>query len=106
METVPLTESLSLDSDVIIKVVERNLSQNPSWLATGAVILNNPHNASGQVFDEEEVTRLLKWLLERGVFVIDDLSYENVGPSNTLEGPKTLRRIANQLVSSGRLRKR
>jgi len=104
VEAVPLTESLLLDSKDIIQAVENKLRSNPSWSINGAVILNNPHNASGQVFEEEKMTILLKWLLERDIFIIDDLSYENVAPSDILDGPKTLRQIADQLVNSGRLR--
>lgn len=104
VDSVPLTESLSLDSKDIIQKVEDKLRVNASWSNHGAVILNNPHNASGQIFEEEEMTILLKWLLERGIFIIDDLSYENVAPSNSLDGPRTLKQIANQLVKSGRLR--
>jgi len=105
VETVPLTERLSLDREAIIKAVEERLSTNPTWGTKGAVVLNNPHNATGQVFADDEVAHLLKWLLEKEIFVIDDLSYENVGPSNILEGPRTLRQIANRIVREGRLRK-
>ncbi|MBN1222515.1 MAG: pyridoxal phosphate-dependent aminotransferase [Candidatus Aminicenantes bacterium] len=103
--TVPLTESLSLDREAIKDIVEKRLSSDPSWIKQGAVILNNPHNASGQAFGEEETAALLVWLLRKNVLVIDDLSYENVGPSDRLEGPKTLRQTADRLVKAGRLRR-
>ena len=102
--TVPLTDELSLDTHAIINAVKRKIEENPHWHKKGAVILNNPHNASGSVFDEKTLTDLLKWLLENNIFVIDDLAYENVAPSNEFCGPKTLRQIAYNLTKTGQLR--
>ncbi|MCK5034087.1 MAG: pyridoxal phosphate-dependent aminotransferase, partial [Calditrichia bacterium] len=102
-ETVPLFDNLSLDSAGIIETIEKKLSQNPNWKKTGAVVLNNPHNASGQIFDEEKVSSLLQWLLEKDIYVIDDLSYQNVLPEQSLNGPITLRQLANKLVINGYL---
>jgi len=105
VETVPLTENFSLDCEAIIQAVERKLNQDSSWSKSGAVVLNNPHNASGQTFDDDDVAGLLEWLMERRIHVIDDLAYENISPSNVLNGPSTLRQLANQLVKTGRLRR-
>jgi hypothetical protein len=55
------------------------------------------------VFDEGSVTRLLTCLLGLRICVIDDLSYQDVAPCDTLPGIKTLRQITNALVRSGRL---
>ncbi len=102
---VSLGENLSLDVDAVIEAVRQKLAVDPAWGHRGAVALNNPHNASGQVFDEKELTRLLLWLLRHEVFVIDDLAYQNVSPSENLTGPKSLRQIVNDLIRGGYLRR-
>jgi aspartate/methionine/tyrosine aminotransferase len=102
--TVPLTNKLSLDKDAIINAVKRKIEKNHHWQKSGAVILNNPHNASGSVFDEKTIIELLKWLLENKIFVIDDLAYENVAPTDEFTGSKTLRQIVNNLIKIGQLR--
>ncbi|MCS7313943.1 MAG: aminotransferase class I/II-fold pyridoxal phosphate-dependent enzyme [Bryobacterales bacterium] len=101
--SVPLAAGFELDVDGILAAVDERLRSRPGWRDCGAVVLNNPHNATGQVFAEEDIRRLLLGLLERGVFVIDDLSYENVAPSHELAGPPTARQMADELVRSGRL---
>jgi aspartate/methionine/tyrosine aminotransferase len=101
VDAIPLTENLELDSEAIIKRVKLKLDKDPAWNKYGAVVLNNPHNASGQIFDEEEIIFLLKWLLRRKIFVIDDLSYQNVAPAENLNGPKTIKQIVCELVNNG-----
>jgi aspartate/methionine/tyrosine aminotransferase len=103
VSAVPLTPEFALDAEAIINTVREKLADDPHWNRSGAVVINNPHNATGQVFDELEVTRLIRWLLEHDVFVIDDLSYQNVAPSTFLPGIKTLRQIAESLVRNGLL---
>lgn len=105
VDAVPLGKNLTLDSQAIIREIRSRLEQDPDWKSYGAVVLNNPHNASGQVFDEESVTELTRWLLENEIYLIDDLSYQDVAPSDELDGPKTLREIGNDLVTKGYLRK-
>ncbi|RPH35465.1 pyridoxal phosphate-dependent aminotransferase, partial [bacterium] len=100
---VPLTPEFALDADAIIGTVREKLARDPRWNLSGAVAINNPHNATGQVFDEQELARLLRWLLEHDVFVVDDLSYQNVAPSTLLPGIKTLRQIADSMVREGLL---
>jgi len=104
-ESVPLSDNLGIDSNKIIKTIETKLAQNPNWNNHGAVVLNNPHNASGQVFEDKKITELLQWLLENDIYVIDDLSYQNVLPEKSLDGPKTLRQLTNQLIKNGYLLK-
>ncbi len=98
---VPLTPEFGLDVERLVATVDRKLVEDGSWRECGAVVINNPHNASGQVFPEEALRRLLVALLERGVRVIDDLSYENVAPSSSLTGPATLRQLAGELARLG-----
>ncbi|PKL84324.1 MAG: hypothetical protein CVV24_00505 [Ignavibacteriae bacterium HGW-Ignavibacteriae-3] len=100
---VPLTDDYELDVDAMIEMVKDKILRDPNWKTYGAVVLNNPHNATGQEFAPESVTRLTKWLLERKIFVIDDLSYQNVEPADRLRKIKTIRQLADELQASGYL---
>ncbi len=80
VQAVPLTAELGLDADAIIATVAGRISADPEWPRYGAVVLNNPHNATGKVFAGDEIRRLVEWLVLHHVRVIDDLSYENVAP--------------------------
>lgn len=103
VSAVPLTGDFQLNVDLLTRTVAERLSEDPRWRSWGAVALNNPHNATGQAFREEEVQRLLQWLLERNVTVIDDLAYQNVVPGDSLRGPRTMRQLTDDLVHRGRL---
>jgi len=98
---VPLTPELGLDGDGIVIAVEDRLRGDASWRDHGAVVLNNPHNATGRVFRIATVKELLRNLLGRGITVIDDLSYQNVAPVADLPEIPTLRQIADELVATG-----
>ncbi|HTY35963.1 MAG TPA: pyridoxal phosphate-dependent aminotransferase [Bacteroidota bacterium] len=100
---VPMTPAFALDVDAMIDAVRKLLEKNERWGETGAVVLNNPHNATGRVFDEGDLKKLVGWLLEHGVWVIDDLSYQEVAPATVLPGIKTVRQLANELIAVGRL---
>ncbi|RJQ57320.1 MAG: pyridoxal phosphate-dependent aminotransferase [Stygiobacter sp.] len=100
---VPLTDNFELDVDGIIAAVKKKLSDDPHWRNYGAVALNNPHNATGQEFDKAELKRLLKWLLGNKIFVLDDLSYQNVAPKDSLDVIKTIRQLTDELVEEGYL---
>jgi aspartate/methionine/tyrosine aminotransferase len=99
--SVPLTPSLELDVPRMIRAVEEKLLRDPDWRRHGAVVLNNPHNATGQAFHPREVRALLRHLLERDVLVIDDVSYQDVAPARELTGPPTLRQLADELARLG-----
>ena len=101
VNVVPLRDDYELDVDAIINLVKNKLSNDPHWKSYGAIALNNPHNATGQVFDSGELRRLIKWLLERNIFIIDDLSYQNVAPVDQLTDIKTARQLADELNSQG-----
>jgi aspartate/methionine/tyrosine aminotransferase len=100
---VPLTAGFDLDAAAILEVVDRKLRDDPAWKEYGAVVLNNPHNATGRIFSPTAVRSLLEGLLTRGVMVIDDLAYQNVVPRDELPDIPTLRQIAGDLVRIGRL---
>lgn len=98
---VPLTEALELDAEAMIARVEELCRRDPSWRERGAIALNNPHNATGRVFGEDAVRRLLAYCLERGIYVIDDLAYQNVAPVDGLPEIKTVRQMVTEMVRLG-----
>lgn len=100
---VPLTGHLQLDIGNIKTIVREKLNKDRAWKEYGAVVLNNPHNATGQIFDKNDLRDLLRWLLEQEIFVIDDLSYQNVFPGDEFREIGTLRQICNELVREGYL---
>ena len=101
IHAVPLTESLELDAEAMIEKLEELCQHDPTWQQRGAVVINNPHNATGRVFQEEVVRRLITHCLERGIYVIDDLAYQNVAPINDLPEIKTVRQIVSEMVQLG-----
>ncbi len=101
VRAVPLTPSLEIDVDAMITAVQDRITVDPKWVDYGAVVLNSPHNATGGVFEPESIRRLILWLLERGVVVIDDLSYQNVAPTEDLPDIPTVRQLADELVRAG-----
>ncbi|HEX9006236.1 MAG TPA: aminotransferase class I/II-fold pyridoxal phosphate-dependent enzyme, partial [Bacteroidota bacterium] len=103
VHAVPPGEQLQLNVDGLTRAVEERLLQDPHWCEYGAVALNNPHNATGQAYQEQEVLRLLQWLLERNVIVIDDLAYQGVAPAPALSRLRTLRQLTDELVRNGHL---
>ena len=98
---VPLSSSLGLDVDAIIEKIEQICQHDPSWPQRGAVAINNPHNATGQVFDEADIHRLIKYSLQNDLYVIDDLAYQNVASVQDLPEIKTVRNIASELNRQG-----
>lgn len=104
--TVPLTDNLDLDVDAIIDCVAEKLAQDRSWGRRAAVALNNPHNASGSIFRTSEVARLVAWLLEHEVWVIDDLSYKGLGPEPFPADYASVRQIVSAMLVEGKLSRR
>jgi len=98
---VPLTSSLGLDVEALIGKIEQICQGDPSWPERGALALNNPHNATGRVFDEADIRRLVKYCLQNNLYVIDDLSYQNVAPVRGFPVIKTVRQITSELHRQG-----
>ncbi|MBN1563572.1 MAG: pyridoxal phosphate-dependent aminotransferase [Anaerolineae bacterium] len=101
IHVVPLTEELKLDAEAMIEKVEALCSADPSWRKRGAMVLNNPHNATGRIFAEAAVQKLITYCLENDIYFIDDLAYQNMAPTNDLPEIKTLRQITAELVWLG-----
>lgn len=98
---VPLSASLGLDVDAIIKKIEQICEQDPLWVQRGAMAINNPHNATGKIFAEADTRRLIKYCLQKNIYVVDDLAYQNVVPVRDLPEVKTVRQIATELNRQG-----
>lgn len=103
VHVVPLTPDLALDVDTMIARLEQLCQDDPTWPDHGAVAINNPHNATGRIFAESDISRLVTWCLQQRIYVIDDLAYQNVVPVDGLPFIKTARQIASDLVRSGAL---
>ena len=103
VQAVPLTGDLGLGVEGIIEAVRGRIVSNEHWREGGAVVINNPHNATGRVFDEAGIEKLILWLLEHDVWVIDDLSYQEVAPSLSLPAINSVRQLADRMVRKGRL---
>ncbi|TFH33533.1 MAG: pyridoxal phosphate-dependent aminotransferase, partial [Anaerolineales bacterium] len=103
VHAVPLKASLDLDVDAIIEKVKQLSRQDPTWQKRAAVVINNPHNATGRIFDEEAIRKLIIYCLQHNLYLIDDLAYQNVAPVDGLPVIKTVRQIASDLVRLGNL---
>lgn len=103
VHAVPLTASLELDVDAMIRKVEELSRQDPTWQKRAAVVINNPHNATGRIFDEEAIRKLITYCLQHNLYLIDDLAYQNVAPVDGLPEIKTARQIASDLSRLGSL---
>ena len=101
VEAVALTADFDLDVDAILAAVDARIAADPSWRDHGAVALNNPHNATGRIFNAEGMRRLVHGLLMRNVCILDDLSYQNVAPVDILPDIPHVRLIADELVATG-----
>jgi aspartate/methionine/tyrosine aminotransferase len=98
---VPLTESFEPDTEKLIEIVNELIEQNNNDKTKIAVAINNPHNATGMQFNQEKIKELLKKLLQNNIYVIDDLSYQNVAPQKEFCKIKTLRLLADELYKEG-----
>ena len=101
VHAVPLTASLELDADAIIEKVQQLCHSDSSWPKRGAVVINNPHNATGRIFNQEAIRKLIIYCLQHNIVLIDDLAYQNVVPLNDLPEIKTARQIASEMVQLG-----
>ncbi len=101
VHVVPLTKTLVLDVEGMISKVEELCQADPHWPEHGAVAINNPHNATGRIFAEEQVKKLIIYCLEHSIYVIDDLAYQNMAPVDGLPEIKTARQIVSEQVRSG-----
>jgi aspartate/methionine/tyrosine aminotransferase len=100
---VPLLLNDHLNDEGLLELLKSKIHSDPSWKKYGAVILNNPHNASGRVFEEKTLKSLLINLLANDFVVIDDLCYQDVAPAKLPVKIKTLKELAVESVKSGLL---
>ncbi|MCB2179486.1 pyridoxal phosphate-dependent aminotransferase [bacterium] len=98
---VPLTATLELDVAGFIEKLDQLTKSDTSWKTRGAVVISNPHNATGRIFNEEAIRKLVAYCLHNKIYVIDDLAYQNVAPIDALPEIKTAAQIAEELVQRG-----
>ncbi|MFN2196758.1 MAG: pyridoxal phosphate-dependent aminotransferase [Anaerolineales bacterium] len=103
VHVVPLTQTLALDVEGIIRKIDELCQADPHWPERGAVAINNPHNATGRIFAEEQVKQLITYCLDHHIYVIDDLAYQNMAPVDGLPEIKTARQIVSEQVRAGNL---
>lgn len=101
VEVVSLTDDYDIDVEKIKNAVKEKLIMDNKWNSYGAIVINNPHNATGKIFNEDKIKNLIKWLLENDILIIDDLSYQNVTPSEDLKQIKTIRQLSDELLREG-----
>jgi aspartate/methionine/tyrosine aminotransferase len=101
IHAVPMTPSLELDVKAMIGKMEQLSRQDTSWNTRGALVLNNPHNATGRILAEEAIRSLVRYCLQHNIYVIDDLAYQDVAPVDALPEIKTVRQVASELVRLG-----
>ncbi|MEW6195202.1 MAG: pyridoxal phosphate-dependent aminotransferase [Bacteroidota bacterium] len=99
---IPLTDDYELDTKAMIKKLDEQIGEDRDS-DNIAIIFNNPHNASGKIFKESDIKDLLAEALNKNIFVIDDLAYQNVLPGETINGPKTIKQLGLELVSEGKI---
>jgi aspartate/methionine/tyrosine aminotransferase len=103
VHAVPLTDKLALDVNGMIDKLQALCQADPHWPEHGALAINNPHNATGRIFEEGAVRKLIAYCLSRQIYLIDDLAYQNVAPYEGLPEIKTIRQLAIELVHDGAL---
>ena len=103
VHSVTLNEDLSLNVDRIINKLQKILINNNNWRKFGAIVINNPHNATGHIVSDKEMSRLILFVLKNRVRFIDDLSYQNVGPFKKYVHKPTARQLAQKLQEQGYL---
>lgn len=101
VHAVPLTPTLDLDADAMIDRLEDLRRRDPTWPKRGAVAINNPHNATGRIFAEDALHRLIIYCLEHDIYLIDDLAYQNVAAVDDLPEIRTVRQTVSDLIRLG-----
>jgi len=97
------------DSDVgtrcqgLIAKIEELCVIDPSWPQHGAGGRQQSAQRHGRIFAEEVVRKLITYCLERGIYVVDDLAYQNVAPVDDLPVIKTARQHARRSGARRRL---
>ncbi len=103
VDVLPLNPLQPFTADQLIAEMEQQIERDPSYLHSGALILNNPHNATGRILPAGQLKEVVRRALNRGLFVIDDLSYQNVGPWAQSKRVKTLKQHVLEMQQNGLL---
>ncbi|MBU1095700.1 MAG: aminotransferase class I/II-fold pyridoxal phosphate-dependent enzyme [Bacteroidetes bacterium] len=100
VKAFPLTSDYNLDIKKIKKFINDN---RKSVTKKTAFVFNNPHNATGKVFNSRVIKELMTFLIQNDIYIIDDLAYQNVMPFDSIDGPKTIKQLSIDLVNEGKL---
>lgn len=67
--------------------IDLNAIQNAIKANTKWVVINFPHNPTGQIISESELRQLINLLDKHGIWLFSDEAYRLLGPQNTLWAP-------------------
>ena len=81
---IPLNNRFELDVAGICDVIEDRARLTEVEKSGIAVVINNPHNATGKCFPDDAIAKIIVEALIAGLFVIDDLAYQNVIPMSAI----------------------
>lgn len=100
---IPLTDDYELDVPAICAKIEELAAADGADRKRKAVVFNNPHNATGKCFPEQDIKAIITIALSAGLYVIDDLAYQNVVAKPELSGPRTAKQLSLELVREGKI---
>lgn len=69
---IPFNSDFSVNFELLEKTLSKSLNK------VSAFYLNNPHNPTGKVFCEEELTRIAELCKKNDIFIISDEAYEDI----------------------------
>ncbi len=103
VHVLPINPLENFSANDVIEQIQAIIEKDSTFLQQGALIINNPHNATGAVIPASVLQEIYRWALQKGLFLIDDLSYQNVGPWQQAKQIPTVRQLVNQLIKNGYL---
>ncbi len=103
VEVLPINPLDDFSASDVVNHLQKVVEQDTDFLKAGALVINNPHNATGAVIPKEALQPILRWSLQAGLYVIDDLSYQNVGPWQEPQNVPTIRQLVNEQIRQGQL---
>lgn len=101
VHAIPLEENYALDPHHVISKLQFLLEQDADWGRQGGLMITNPHNATSRILSENTLREMITFCLKNDIWVIEDIAYQNVVPSDQNIELKTARQIANELVQEG-----
>ncbi|WP_456441373.1 aminotransferase class I/II-fold pyridoxal phosphate-dependent enzyme [Caldithrix abyssi] len=103
VRVLPINPMENFSSAEVIEEIQKVIETDADFLTSGALIVNNPHNATGALIPQKMLEEIFRWAINKGLYLIDDLSYQNVGPWPEPRRTPTARQIINKLIKKGLL---